>query len=198
LLPALGLLGGAALAVELEAAAYRLPVPGVPVPGVPGPGVPAHGPTFAGRDIFAPAAAHLAAGGALGALGREVSTEALVRLPVPLSRRGPGGSLEVEVTWVDRYGNVQLAVPAAAIASLAGPLDRVEVAAGPASAARTSLPRPARVVRTYADLAPGELGALVDSYGFLALSLNGASAADLLGAREQDVLVLRLDGSPRP
>jgi S-adenosyl-L-methionine hydrolase (adenosine-forming) len=188
LLPALDLLGGAALAVELEAAAYRLP----------GPGLPAPGPTFAGRDIFAPAAAHLAAGGVLGALGREVGTETLVRLPAALCRQAPDGALEVEVTWVDRFGNVQLAAPAPALAGVGGPEGRLEVATGPASTASTSRPRPVRAVRTYADLADGELGALVDSYGFLALSLNGASAADLLGAREQDVLILRPSGSSGP
>ncbi len=198
LLPALDLLGGAVLAVELEDAAYRLPPSGPASPGLASPRSPARGPTFAGRDIFAPAASHLAAGGALGALGREVSIETLVRLPVPLYRRAPDGALEVEVTWVDRYGNVQLAAPAPALAGLAGPGGRLEVSTGPATAASTTPPRPARVVRTYADLAAGELGALVDSYGFLALSLNGASAAEFLGAGEKDVLILRQSGSSVP
>ena len=93
LVPALEHLGGAALAVVLENPAYRLASPG---------------PTFAGRDIFAPAAAHLAGGGEIGVLGREVGPGSLVRLPAPVCRKSGRGTLEAEVTWVDRYGNVQL------------------------------------------------------------------------------------------
>jgi S-adenosyl-L-methionine hydrolase (adenosine-forming) len=195
LLPALDLLGGAVLAVELEDAAYQLPSPGPPLSALPSSGSLARGPTFAGRDIFAPAAAHLAAGGVLGALGREVSTGTLVRLPVPVFRQAPDGALEVEVTWVDRYGNVQLAAPAPALAGLAGSGGRLEVTTGPAPAESTSPPWLARVVHTFADLTAGELGALVDSYGFVALSLYGASAAQFLDVREEDVLILRRGAS---
>jgi len=46
------------------------------------------------------------------------------------------------------------------------------------------------VVQTFADLGPGELGLLVDSYGCLALCLDGASAAARLDAREEDLMVL--------
>ena len=50
---------------------------------------------------------------------------------------------------------------------------------------------PATMVYTYADLAPGHLGALVDSYGYVALCVNGASAADELDIKEQDLVLLR-------
>ena len=208
LVPALEHLGGAALAVVLENPAYRLASPG---------------PTFAGRDIFAPAAAHLAGGGEIGVLGREVGPGSLVRLPAPVCRKSGRGTLEAEVTWVDRYGNVQLAASAEAltgtaadVAGLAGPTGSTAAAApgaaggdeGPSAELaagdlfEVSLashrgdrgPWWARLVRTYSDLAPGELGILIDSYGYLALCLNGASSAEHLGAAEQDVVVLRPAG----
>jgi S-adenosylmethionine hydrolase len=53
----------------------------------------------------------------------------------------------------------------------------------------------ARAVSTYAGLAPGQLGLLVDSYGYLALCLNGAGAVRLLGLSEGDRVLLR---SPSP
>jgi len=210
LVPALEHLGGAALAIVLENPAYRLASPG---------------PTFAGRDIFAPAAAHLAGGGEIGVLGREVGPGSLVRLPAPVCRKSGRGTLEAEVTWVDRYGNVQLAASAEAltgtaadVAGLAGPTGSTAAVVGGAGGARgeggpgaklaagnlfeVSLaghwgaggPWRARLVRTYSDLAPGELGILIDSYGYLALCLNGASSAEHLGAAEQDVVVLRPAG----
>lgn len=165
--PAVDALGGVADCVELEDRGYWLPAPG---------------PTFAGRDIFAPAAARLAGGAVLADLGRPVPPEGLVRLPAPLVTRAPDGSCKAEVTWVDRFGNVQLA---------AKPCDLPDgPGASPVEVTGLRVPFYARKVRVFAELAPGELGLLVDSYGHLALVLNGASAADLLGTREGDTLAL--------
>jgi hypothetical protein len=198
LLPAVDTLGGAGRAVELQDRGYWLP---------------SKGPTFAGRDVLAPAAARLAAGADLSALGDELDPGCLVRLP-ELHQRCSGGTLEAEVTWVDRFGNVQLAATAddlAAVLASSGvgspalardgtPTARsqlvvVSIGAGGTAApepfaAGTSKARLARVVRTYADLAEGELGVLVDSHGRLALSLNGASAARSLSTCERDYISL--------
>ncbi len=192
LVPALEALGGPTQVVELERTAdllwtYRMS---------------GAGPTFAGRDLFAPAAAYLAARGEFEALGRPVAGEALVRLPAPLFSEHADGSVEAEVTWVDRYGNVQIAASSTALSQLGGlgavfdiDLDRGQGASGAKSVAGApggSAPRwRARVVHTYADLARGELGALVDSYGSVALCFNGASAAGHLGVEEQDIAWLR-------
>ncbi len=166
--PALDLLGGASACVELEDRGYWLP---------------AQGPTFAGRDVFAPAAARLLSGADIEDLGCPVAAGTLVRLPPPVRRRTADGSVEVEVTWVDQFGNVQLAAgPADIEADLAGS-GQVAVLAG---GARFH----ARRVRTFADLGRDELGLFVDSYGQLALCLNRASAAARLGAREADLVVL--------
>ena len=64
--------------------------------------------TFHGRDVFAPAAARLAAGAALSDAGPSVDPGTLVRLPDPVVAVGDGW-LEAEVMTVDRFGNVQLA-----------------------------------------------------------------------------------------
>ncbi|HXW79220.1 MAG TPA: SAM-dependent chlorinase/fluorinase [Acidimicrobiales bacterium] len=175
LVPALEALGGPVEVVELQNSAHRLSSPG---------------PTFAGRDIFAPAAAHLAAGGDLAALGPRVRSTTLVRLPSPVCMEHDDGSLETEVTWVDRYGNAQISVGSDALPGLGGPggpggVIDVEVVGRPGAR------WPARIVLTYADLAPGELGALVDSYGYVALCLNAASAAEQLGIKEQDLILLK-------
>lgn len=174
LVPAADALGGAGRAVELENTGYWLEAPG---------------PTFAGRDIFAPAAARIAEGGDLLSLGPPISPATLVRLPGPLCRRHPGAELEVEVTWVDRYGNVQLA---AGPALLPAP-GEVAVSRPPATdddtGARASWL--ARVVTAFGDLQADELGLLVDSYGYLSLCLNAAGAAGALGLREGDVVWLR-------
>jgi S-adenosyl-L-methionine hydrolase (adenosine-forming) len=181
MLPAVDVLGGPALAVELQNPEHQLAGPG---------------PTFAGRDIFAPAAAFLAAGGDIGDLGRPLDMETLVRLPPPVCRKSRGW-LEVEVTWVDRFGNVQLAAGPDVLGGRAGSGGRVTVTSTPGGRPAAAETWPARIVRTYGDLVPGELGILVDSYGSLALCLNGAGAAQLLGTRERDVLRLRPAGAPR-
>ncbi len=64
-------LGGVDAAVELVEAAYRLPVVST---------------SFHGRDIFAPAAAHLALGVPMDALGPQVDPGDLIRLPIPEPR----------------------------------------------------------------------------------------------------------------
>jgi S-adenosylmethionine hydrolase len=67
-------------------------------------------PTFHGRDIFTPVAAHLAAGAKLASVGTEIDVADLVTLPAPTSRVHDGEA-EGEVMSVDRFGNVQLSVP---------------------------------------------------------------------------------------
>ncbi len=66
-------------------------------------------PTFHGRDIFMPVAAHLAAGTDLASAGDEIDLADLVTLPAPTSRVRDGEA-EGEVMSVDRFGNVQLSI----------------------------------------------------------------------------------------
>src|SRR4051794_24101087 len=152
LAPAVGLVGGATRVVELTNPDYQLAAPG---------------PTFAGRDIFAPAAAHLCGGVDLLDLGPEIAPAGLLPGMMPLSHPGEEGELMAEVLWVDGYGNVQLNVDPADVETF-GP--RLRLRFGDTS-------RTARRAATYHEVGPGEVGLVVDSYGLLSVVLDRRSAA---------------------
>src|SRR3954469_6656415 len=120
--------------------------------------------TFEGRDRFAPAAAWLAKGIDLAALGR--SAGAIARLDLPRAIV-VDGRIDGEVVRVDRFGNLITNIDRRTFDQLAeGPLDlRVGEHAVP------------RVVSTYADAGDGEVCALFGSTGNLEVAANGTSAA---------------------
>lgn len=138
--------------------------------------------TFHGRDLFAPAAARLAAGTPIEDLGPPLDAASLVRLPVPRPRVA-GDGVEAEVIGVDRFGNVQLGARPGDVRGGVG--DVVEVRAGNA-AVRSGW------VRTFADAPEGEVALLVDSAGWLALVARGRSAASLLRAGPGQTVLLSL------
>jgi S-adenosylmethionine hydrolase len=131
--------------------------------------------TFHGRDIFAPVAARLAAGGDLGAAGTGIDPATLVRLPEPVVVVGDGW-LEAEVATVDRFGNVQLAASGETLDRL-GELLRI----GGVIAQR---------VVTFGDAAPGALVVYVDSAGRVAIAINGGRAVVALGVTPGDIVHL--------
>jgi S-adenosyl-L-methionine hydrolase (adenosine-forming) len=156
LAPAVAILGGARRVVAITSTEHQLPAPG---------------PTFAGRDILSPAAAHLAAGVDLSELGEEVDPAGLVPGLVSLPQHDEGGAIRGEVWWVDRFGNCQLNVdPDELRAHGAEPGAVLEVRFGDQA-------RSVRWVHTYADAKPAELVMLVDSYGLASLALDRGSAA---------------------
>jgi S-adenosylmethionine hydrolase len=168
LLPAAERFGGVLEAVEISASPWRLQ----PVSA-----------TFHGRDVFAPVAARLAAGDALGEAGRPLDPSELVRLDVPAARID-GGALVATVTATDGFGNAILAAGHEDLAA-AG------LAIGRPVAARAGGRRLRGVVaRTFADVAPGDLLLYEDAGGALALAVNGGDAAALLGLRGGDELRL--------
>ena len=159
------------------------------------------GGTFDGRDVFAPAAAHLAAGGDPGAIGQPVVTATLQ--PVPdggrsgrSGRLDPEGStragsgsevpgVRAEVTWIDGFGNVQLAARPDALSAIGltmGGTSRVTVGfvKERGGDARTPMVL-ARRVPAFGQLAPGQFGLLDDANGLVSLVLDRASAARVLG-----------------
>jgi S-adenosylmethionine hydrolase len=160
LLPAADALGGVTAAYELTEPAYRLPRVSA---------------TFHGRDVFAPAAAHLCTGLDPARLGPPAGE--LVRLPAPTVHTRPG-ELRAEVLSVDGFGNVQLAATASDLAELAGPTGAVRVG-GRADA-------PARVGRTFGDVPAGELVVLADSAGYVAVAVNRGNAAARIGVEPGD------------
>ena len=127
--------------------------------------------TFEGRDRFAPAAAWLAKGIDLAALGR--SAGGIQRLEIPTPAAGDG-RIEGEVLRVDRFGNLITNIDRKTFEKLAagGPLD---IRIGPHQVSR--------VVSTYADAGPGDLCALFGSTDHLEVAVNGASAAEALDLR---------------
>jgi len=156
LAPAVAILGGAQRVVSLTSTEHQLPAPG---------------PTFAGRDVLAPAAANLAAGVDPSELGDEVDAAGLVPGLVSLPQHDEGGAIHGEVWWIDRFGNCQLNVdPDELQAHGAEPGAAIEVRFGEQA-------RSVRWVHTYADAKPSELVLLVDSYGLASLALDRGSAA---------------------
>ncbi|MEY2565690.1 MAG: hypothetical protein QOE35_219 [Actinomycetota bacterium] len=154
---AVAMTGGAGRTVSLTNTTYQLDAPGA---------------TFAGRDIFAPVAAHLAAGVALEDLGDLIDPITLLPGTVPLPRE-EAGTIVAEVLWVDRYGNAQLNVGPEDVEDMG---ERVSVRWG-------DQVRTARRAAAYGELKPGEVGLVLDSYGLLSLALDRASAADQLKLR---------------
>ena len=121
-------------------------------------------PTFHGRDVFAPAAATLASGDPIDALGSSVSRP--VRAPLPVPHRD-GTTIIGEVIYVDRFGTlISNIVPAAVEAGVRIRVGDVDV--GP-------------LHRTFADGARGALVAFTGSGGTVEISVRDGSAARLLG-----------------
>ena len=126
--------------------------------------------TFEGRDRFAPAAAWLAKGIQLSALGRTVTS--YQQLDLPVAEIGET-LLAGVVLLVDRFGNLVTNIDRRTFEAFAHshPVS-VRVAGQPI----------AGVVATYADIRPGEVCALFGSTDHLELAVNGGSAAAVLGA----------------
>ncbi len=159
----------ACLAVESEARylvgpdngvlSPALLLPGARVVALPVPLAAAR--TFHGRDVFAPAAAALAMGQVLDALGVAVDAPVVRRTKEAVRRED--GAVVGEVIAIDRFGN--------AITNLLGARSGVVAAAG----------RPIPIRGTYADVAPGAPVAISGSTGLLEIAVREGSAAASLG-----------------
>jgi S-adenosyl-L-methionine hydrolase (adenosine-forming) len=170
LLPAAERFGGIAAAHELTAADYSLQ----PVSR-----------TFHGRDLFSPAAAHLAAGVALEELGPPVDPDELVRVDVPKPEIGQN-RIRAVVLVVDRFGNLALNLRRDQLEHLdLGAGTRVELTSRGERFFAVS-------ARTFADAPRGSLILYEDSYGSLALAVSQGSAAQLLRVEEGSEILLDL------
>jgi S-adenosylmethionine hydrolase len=173
LAPAVAMVGGATRAVLLDDPTYQLPAPG---------------PTFAGRDVFAPAAAHLCNGVDLLELGPELDTAGLMPGMIPITRE-EGGALVAEVLWTDAFGNLQLNVDPAEIEAFG---DRIELRFD--GRVRTGIRHD-----TYASIPTGEIGLVIDSYGLVSIAFDQVSASEELRIGTGDEVVLApfdADGAP--
>ncbi|MFV2177239.1 S-adenosyl-l-methionine hydroxide adenosyltransferase family protein [Actinomadura sp. LOL_016] len=173
LVPAAEALGGVAAAHVLENPAYRLPSVST---------------SFHGRDVFSPAAAHIAAGVAVAGFGPAVE-------PMPLDVPPPAlaaGALTVPVLYTDRFGSLVLGAEPDDLAAAFGaprPGTPFDVAwTGPDGAERT-----ARIpfAETFGAVPPGSPLLWTDSSGWLGLAVNRGSAAAALGLAGATSIVLR-------
>lgn len=169
---AIALVGGAEESVVLNNSEYQLVAPGT---------------TFAGRDIFAPAAAHLCNGVPLNELGEEIDPALLLPGVVPLPVEVEGG-LQGEVTWIDRFGNCQLNI---GIDDITGWGERIRVVIMN-QATGERVVRSLRVVGNFTQVAGG-VGLVVDSYGMLAICVDRGSAALELHLGPGDLVALSPD-----
>jgi S-adenosyl-L-methionine hydrolase (adenosine-forming) len=165
---------------------------------------PDRGSTFDGRDLFGPAAAALCTGAALEDLGERLEPASLRRLVGGVVEEGRlrdgRACLRTEVTWVDRFGNLQLAATVAD-ARVAGmpPTGCVELAARLESGRQDPDGLPLSLVPdgvelhcvdAFGQLAQGEFGLLVDANGHLAVVAGEASAAHWLNVVAGELLIL--------
>jgi S-adenosyl-L-methionine hydrolase (adenosine-forming) len=134
--------------------------------------------TFEGRDRFAPAAAWLAKGIQLSALGRTITTYHQLEIPQPVL----GDELAGVVLLIDRFGNLVTNIDRRTFESFSrGQPVALSVAGHPV----------AGVVATYADIHPGEVCALFGSSEHIEFAVNGGSAAAALGVAKGALVEIR-------
>jgi S-adenosyl-L-methionine hydrolase (adenosine-forming) len=139
--------------------------------------------TFHGRDLFAPAAAHLADGVALEELGPSLDLPTLQDVVIPRAEV-EGDTILCSVLSIDGFGNVHLNVGKPELGE-AG-LSKAQEIGLETPRGRRTIPR----VRTFSDVPEGHMAALIDSSGYLALVVNRGSAAGVLSMQRGDGLVL--------
>lgn len=178
LAPAVAMVGGADLIVSLENATYQLPTSGA---------------TFAGRDVFGPAAAVLASAQAdIGDLGPSLDPGSISPLVIPLAEPAGNGAVRGSVLWIDTYGNIQFNV---------APADLVALGLSEGDDVVVSIEmQDHRIVwgSTYGDVDEGEAVLHVDSHGQMALAIRGGRADTGFPIGVGDSVVLgRPDGGNR-
>jgi S-adenosyl-L-methionine hydrolase (adenosine-forming) len=142
--------------------------------------------TFHGRDLFSPAAAHLAVGVSLAELGPPIDPEELVRLELPVPEIG-NARIRSTVLGVDRFGNVALNLTREH-------LDEAGIVPGTQVEIASRGDRYFAVAaRTFSDARPGDPIAYEDSYRNLAVAVAQGSAAGLLNVEEGSELLIEVD-----
>jgi len=129
--------------------------------------------TFHGRDLFSPAAAHLANGVPIGELGPPLDPDALVRLDLPQPRIGES-RIEAVALYVDSFGNIALNLTredAEGAAIVPGTQVELDLAGERYFAV---------AARTFADARAGDIILYEDSYGNMSIAISSGNAAQLL------------------
>lgn len=131
--------------------------------------------SFHGRDIFAPVAAHLANGVRLEELGDSFEAPMLITIPTP---QKTANGWRGQVMQVDHFGNLVTNITK----------EQLNPGGGVNISVKNTLLN--EVVATFGSKAPGELIAMLDSSGHLAISVVNGSAADRLGVRADEPVQL--------
>jgi S-adenosylmethionine hydrolase len=143
-----------------------------------------HSYTFHGRDVFGPVAAYIACGGRPEEVGREVAD------PVVLSGWEPevaGGAIRARAVHVDNFGNVALNIGV-------GLLERMSIGYGAVLRVRAAgREYNVKLVKTFGEVEPGGVAAVINSCGFLELVVNQGSASRRLGVSAGDPVEVLLE-----
>ena len=169
LIPAAESLGNVSEAVELTNDKYQVS----PVSS-----------TFHGRDIFAPAAAHLASGVELSELGDRVDPGSLASLYLPGLEAVSGSTYKARILDIDRYGNARLSVMQEELNLEYNAAVKVDSGDGE---------MPVRYLATFGSAGNGELILVPDSHWRLSLSINKGSAAHALALHRGGKVLLRIE-----
>jgi S-adenosylmethionine hydrolase len=139
--------------------------------------------TFHGRDIFAPVAAHLAAGTPPDAFGPAAREPSSLSLPAVQEEKG---TLRGQVAWVDRFGNCITNLTQKVISRWAR---------GDSFSVHAASKRMGEISANYETTPRGEALALINSMGYLEIACNRSRADRVLGLREGDPVVLEKTGT---
>lgn len=134
--------------------------------------------TFHGRDLFAPVAAHLAAGTPPQAFGPPAASPSTLSVP---ACREEAGALRGRVLWIDRFGNCVTNLTEEVVSRWAR---------GGSFTVRAASKKIGELSRAYESASEGEALALFNSMGFLEIACNQARADRSLGLREGDPVIL--------
>jgi len=128
--------------------------------------------TFHGRDIFAPVAAHLAAGADFAKLGRPLDNLQTYRWAVPINDKD---GVQGWIVHIDRFGNLISNIPEQFIDET-GARSRLKIYVG--NTILNSL------ATTFADVPDGEPAAYIGSSGMLEIAINKGNAREMLGVQK--------------
>ena len=174
LMPAAARLGGIVRVHQLDSPQYRLPVISS---------------SFHGRDIFAPAAAHLALGVPLEFMGPAIDPRSLRMLDWPEPAVHPG-VLVSSAIYLDTFGNVKLSALVGHLFGAMGQLGMGEPVYVRVTDSQGTADLELSWVDTFGNVPPGQALLYEDSYGRLTVAVNQGSAAELLGIREDAEVVI--------
>jgi S-adenosylmethionine hydrolase len=139
--------------------------------------------TFQGRDVFAPATAHIANGVDVAEFGAPVDAHELVRLEIPKAW-AHDDHLHAEVLQVDRFGNLQLNIGRVQLEDVG--LNDATLCEVRLEGHRLQVP----VAGAFADVREGEYVLVEDSYRYLSLAINQGDARARLRARAGSTVIL--------